>query len=138
MPLRPPPGWRPLVDAHTEQHRRRVVLGVTSVIALLGITLATLTFSAGMLAWISTPDGYSFWDTCWVNDGSEEADGEPIVSVSCSEPHDYVSGEEVDDPDDCPADSEGYVDEGYAIYCLELPHESAGQKQDDGLQGMRG
>ncbi len=121
MPPRPPQNWQPLIEPLAEKRRRRKVLGFTTLAAVLSIGIVAAGIGFAVFALNSLPEGYSATDTCWVNDGSENAEGEPIISVPCWEDHDYVSGEAVDREEDCPARTEGYMDEGEQVICLELP-----------------
>ncbi len=139
MPRRKPQtNWPVLIDRRTEDSRRRRVIGLTVLTAIVagGLTAAMVGFTLYTIN--STPDGYSVLDICWANDGADDAEGEPLVSVSCSDEHDYVSGATVDNADDCPQDAEGYVEDGADVVCLEPPRNAAGQDQKDNAEGADG
>ena len=124
MRPRPPHDWQPLIDPQAERRRRKGVLIGLGVLGLVGggITVVAGFLIAGALLFAATPDGYSADDVCWANDGNEDAEGEPLAEVWCSEEHDYVSGPNVPTDEECPKDTERFLDEpDGTVTCLEPP-----------------
>jgi hypothetical protein len=117
----PPQNWQPLVEPATESRRRKWILGLTTLAAVLGIGATAAVIGLAVFAWNDVPEGYSASDTCWVSDGAQSVEGEPLQEVPCSLEHDYISGETVSDQNQCPVNSPGYLQEGDQVICLTEP-----------------